>query len=226
MDAARTRTPTWPCPGAGPGRSTCRSSSMLLDPLGTTNARIGPLQAWAQEALPPHDDASHEHDRRRQSDDRPDGAQRFAAPSPEVEARQPHEDDIAWPIAEKGIRIGDRIDEVRERFRNPEIDPRHAPYQHEQEQPEAERAVQIPVDARPAPGEFHSEATPPARDAGPPDDRAGEDQHRHHRAEGAVPVTALSIEQQLVVETCEPDHGELALRDCVAEVGTGVRVEQ
>ena len=66
---------------------------------------------------------------------------------------------------------------------------------------------------------------PPAR-AGPPDDETGQRRHAEDGAADAVPVPARTIEQQLVVQAREPEHEVFALGHRVAEVLTGVGIEE
>ena len=75
------------------------------------------------------------------------------------------------------------------------------------------------------PDEALIETASPARHAGPPHHQARQAQRHGHRAQDAVPPAARPVEEQLVMQSCEPEHEELALRDRIAEVLTGVGVE-
>src|SRR4030095_2923088 len=129
-------------------------------------------------------------------------------------------------VAEEGIGVRYRVHEIGKRFRNAQIEAGDTPHQHEQEQPETERAVKVPVESLPAHASLHTEAALPSADARPPDDDACDEEDRGYQAQDAVPEPPLAIEQQIVVETREPENEILALRHRVAKIFAGVWIEE
>src|SRR5688500_9870851 len=149
------------------------------------------------------------------------------SPASEVQAREPGQRDVAGPLAVDPFRIREALDEVRQRLRHPEIPPGDSPHQHEEEQPEAECAVQVPVDAAPAGAPLDPEAALPSSHTGPPDDEPGDDEEREDQTEQAVPPWPVRpVHQQFVVQADGPQDEELSLRGRIAKVLTGIRVEE
>ena len=70
------------------------------------------------------------------------------------------------------------IDDVLKGIWKGEIDSGNGPHQHQQKTPEADRAVQIPIEELPIRFQVDSEAPPPIRYTGPPDDEARHAQKR------------------------------------------------
>src|SRR5262245_37791931 len=120
------------------------------------------LELRTYDAVPPHQHAGDEHDRRHQPEDGPYGFQPRNSPAAEVQARHPHQNRVANVFTTISRPAG--LQEPRERIRNAEIDSRHAPYQEEPEQPEAHRAVEVPREAAPSPKHLDGETPSPAAD--------------------------------------------------------------
>src|SRR5688500_14732343 len=190
-------------------------------------ARLAHVGTLPQHPIPPHDDAGYQHQRRHQPQERPDRPEhRRVAPSAEVQPRQPREDDVTGTLAENRLGIGNRIHEVRERLRHAEIEPGDAPHQHEQKQPEPDRAVQVPVETPPSGTPLDPQAPLPAAHSRPPHHGAAADAEAEHRAADSVPEPARPIEQQLVVQPRQPQYEVLTLRHRVAKILAGVRIEE
>src|SRR5439155_15967936 len=145
----------------------------------------------------------------------------------EMQFREPLEGEIAAARHEAvQIRRLEIINEPAERMREDEIDPADRPYEHGDERPEADRAVQVPVHALPAAAQPHGQAAPPLARALPPDDGAGQTEQREQNRAGAVDEAAVHAAEQIVVQADEPVDRADGPRPRLAEVRAVVRIEQ
>src|SRR5665213_1279513 len=130
---------------------------------------------WSKYAVPPHHRACYEEHGWNDTKHGPGPLGFDPGEASEVQLGQPLERDVAAPGRE-ALRIErlEEVDDVHEGVGKDEIDPADGPEQHDNEGPEADRAVEIPVDALPALAPPHREAAPPLVRPLPPDDRAGE----------------------------------------------------
>jgi len=80
----------------------------------------------------------------------------------------------------------------------------------ERQRPDPDRAVQVPVDARPAAPEVDRERAAPAADARPPDHEPRDTHDEQEHPADAVDETPGSVRQQIEVQILqEPDRGSI-----------------
>jgi len=95
-----------------------------------------------------------------------------------VQLGEPLEREIAAPGHEtEWIAWVEVVDDGAEGMGKDEIDAADGPQQHGDKRPEAECAMQIPVDALPSGAPLHRQPAPPLPAARPPDDGARDAEH-------------------------------------------------
>src|ERR1700752_874526 len=184
---------------------------------------LGHVAAFAHDPVPPHEQSSDEHDGGHHSENGPERLQPRPpyriAPAAEVQTRQPLEGNIAGTLTVGPFRIREALHKIRQRIRYPQIPAGDPPHQHEEEQPESERAVQIPIEAPPPGRGLDPQAPFPSRDAGPPHDAAAEHNDSEDQTEQPIPPgTFGALEQQIVVEARQPYEPALSLGNVIAKV--------
>ena len=97
-----------------------------------------------------------------------------------------------------------RVDGLAELPAERELDARDRPEHQEREEPHADGAVQLPVDAWPRLAEVHAQRPPPPPDARPPDDQSRGEHQDEGQGADAVDQAACLAGQQVEVQILQP----------------------
>ena len=134
---------------------------------------------------------------------------------------------VHHPVAEALDRVRrverlEVVDDGHERGREGQVGSGDRPHHEERPAPEAERAVEAPVEPPPV----DDEAVPPAPGAGPPDHGPGQGHREQEERADAVDAASRLSRQKVVVEVEHPGGHAIAQRQRVSEVLARERVEE
>jgi hypothetical protein len=85
-----------------------------------------------------------------------------------------------------------------------DVDSGYRPHEHQAEGPEADGAVQVPIDSLPTCARIDGEIAPPTAHAGPPHYCAGQAENREKHCTDAVDDAACVFSQKVNVQIAEP----------------------